>query len=116
MANTIDGKTLPVEIEKLLLRPDVSNNVARTFSSAITPLIERNVKETIHKTLVPAYMEATTALQQETVHEIMDQVAQIKKEISNWQTESMKGTHVSRMNELRCESTERLCSAVEPYS
>jgi len=86
-------QTLPVEIEKLLLRPDVSNNVARTFSSAITPLIERNVKETINKTLVPAYIEATTALQQETVQEIMDQVAHIKQDLTTWQNESMKSTH-----------------------
>ncbi|KAG9015018.1 hypothetical protein FRB94_007090 [Tulasnella sp. JGI-2019a] len=86
-------QTLPVEIEKLLLRPDVSNNVARTFSSAITPLIERNVKEMINKSLVPAYTEATSAMQQEIVQEVMGQVGQIKKEIATWQNESIKGTH-----------------------
>ncbi|KAG8865326.1 hypothetical protein FRB96_000216 [Tulasnella sp. 330] len=86
-------QTLPLEIEKLLLRPDVSNNVARTFSSAITPLIERNVKEMINKSLVPAYTEATSAMQQEIVQEVIGQVGQIKKDIAAWQNESLKGTH-----------------------
>jgi len=35
-------QTLPNEIERLLLRPDVSNHVARTFSTAVTPILERH--------------------------------------------------------------------------
>ena len=49
------NKTLPPEIERLLVRPDVSAHVARTFSQAVTPLVERHVKDAITHTLVPAY-------------------------------------------------------------
>lgn len=49
----------------------------------------------INKSLVPAYTEATSAMQQEIVQDVIGQVGQIKKEIAAWQNESLKGTHVS---------------------
>lgn len=59
-------------------------------------MIERDVKDMIHKTLVPAYNEVTTAMQQDVVQEVMGHIAQIKTEVSTWQSESVKATHVSR--------------------
>lgn len=87
-------QTLPLEIEKLLLRPDVSNNVARTFSSAITPTVERHVKETINLTLIPAYTQATDAMHQEISREIHAEILSLKKEIVTWQSDALKGTEV----------------------
>ncbi|KIO26110.1 hypothetical protein M407DRAFT_243825 [Tulasnella calospora MUT 4182] len=85
-------QTLPIEIEKLLLRPDVSNHVARTFSAAITPTVERHVKETINMTLIPAYTQATDAMHQEISREIHAEILSLKKEIVTWQSDALKGT------------------------
>ncbi|KAG8993259.1 hypothetical protein FRB90_000740 [Tulasnella sp. 427] len=85
-------QTLPLEIEKLLLRPDVSNNVARTFSAAITPAVERHVKETINLTLIPAYTQATDAMHQEISREMHAEILSLKKEVVTWQSDALKGT------------------------
>ncbi|KAG8981882.1 hypothetical protein FRC05_000024 [Tulasnella sp. 425] len=85
-------QTLPLEIEKLLLRPDVSNNVARTFSAAITPTVERHVKDTITMTLIPAYTQATDAMHQEISREIHAEILSLKKEVVTWQSDALKGT------------------------
>ena len=87
-------QTLPTEVERLLLRPDVSNHVARTFSTAITPLIERHVKDSITKTLIPAYTQASSVMQQELAREMQLEMSNIKKEVVSWQSETLKGTEV----------------------
>ncbi|EUC64992.1 WD40 repeat-containing nuclear protein, putative [Rhizoctonia solani AG-3 Rhs1AP] len=83
-------QTLPNEIERLLLRPDVSNHVARTFSQAVTPLIERHVKEAINTTLIPAYQQSNVAMHQELTHDIHSEILSLKKEIITWQGEALK--------------------------
>ncbi|CEL55215.1 hypothetical protein RSOLAG1IB_01223 [Rhizoctonia solani AG-1 IB] len=88
-------QTLPNEIERLLLRPDVSNHVARTFSQAVTPLIERHVKEAINVTLIPAYQQSTSAMHQELTHEIHSEILSLKKEIITWQGEALKGSEAT---------------------
>ncbi|KAG8820860.1 hypothetical protein FRC17_010001 [Serendipita sp. 399] len=85
------NQTLPNEIERLLLRPDVSNHVARTFSSAVTPLIERHVKDSITRTLIPAYQESTTEMYDHLYREINEEILNLKKEIVTWQSEALKG-------------------------
>ncbi|KAI0256476.1 hypothetical protein BJV78DRAFT_1164626 [Lactifluus subvellereus] len=82
---------LPSEIERLLLRPDVSNHVARTFSSAITPIIERHVKEAINKTLIPAYTAQSSSMHQELSREIHAEMLNIKKEVIAWQSDALRG-------------------------
>ena len=57
---TPSAQNLPNEIERLLLRPDVSNHIARTFSGAVTPLVEKHVKDAITKTLIPAYSQQSS--------------------------------------------------------
>ncbi|KAI0093935.1 hypothetical protein BDY19DRAFT_881333 [Irpex rosettiformis] len=84
-------QNLPTEIERLLLRPDVSNHIARTFSSAVTPLVEKQVKDTITKTLIPAYSQQSSGMHQELSHEIHSEVLNLKKEIITWQSEALRG-------------------------
>jgi len=85
------NKALPSEIERLLLRPDVSAHVARTFSSAITPVIERHVKEAIHQTLIPTYQQQSSTMHQELAREMQAEMLNIKKEVIAWQSEALRG-------------------------
>ena len=87
-------KALPNEIERLLLRPDVSSHVARTFSSAVTPIIERHVKEAINTTLIPAYIAQSSSMHQELSREIHAEMLNIKKEVISWQSEALRGQEV----------------------
>ncbi|EJT98340.1 hypothetical protein DACRYDRAFT_24399 [Dacryopinax primogenitus] len=91
--------TLPNEIEKLLLRPDVSNHIARTFSSAVTPLVEKNVKDTITRSLLPAYQQQTQIMQQALMHEIHTEILNVKKEIVGWQSDVLTDVQTT-MNSL----------------
>jgi hypothetical protein len=69
----------------------VSNHVARTFSSAVTPIIERHVKESITKTLIPAYLQESSGMHQELSREIHNEILNLKKEIVTWQSEALRG-------------------------
>jgi len=84
-------QTLPVEIERLLLRPDVSSHVARTFSSAVTPVIEKHVKDAITNTLIPAYTQISSSMHQELSREIHSEILNLKKEVITWQSEALRG-------------------------
>lgn len=88
-------QTLPVEIERLLLRPDVSSHVARTFSSAVTPVIEKHVKDVITNTLIPAYTQISSSMHQELSREIHGEILNLKKEVITWQSEALRGQEVS---------------------
>ncbi|KAI0064686.1 hypothetical protein BV25DRAFT_1799983 [Artomyces pyxidatus] len=85
------NQALPSEIERLLLRPDVSSHVARTFSSAITPVIERHVKDAISQTLIPAYTQQSSSMHQELSREMHTEMLNIKKEVIAWQSEALRG-------------------------
>jgi hypothetical protein len=82
-------------MERLLMRPDLSNHVARTFSSAVTPIIERHVKETITKTLIPAYAAESSAMHQEVSRELHTEILNLKKEVITWQSDALRGQEVS---------------------
>ncbi len=83
------SQTLPNEIERVLIRPEMANQVARAFSTMVTPAIERQVKETISKNLVP-----TSAMHQELSREIRSEMLSLKKEILTWQNETIRGQEV----------------------
>ncbi|EJD53266.1 hypothetical protein AURDEDRAFT_81612 [Auricularia subglabra TFB-10046 SS5] len=85
------AQTLPSEIERLLLRPDVANHVARSISLSVTPQVERHVKEAVTKTLIPAYMQQTEAMHQDLSRELHGEIVNVKKEIITWQGEALKG-------------------------
>ncbi|KDQ13159.1 hypothetical protein BOTBODRAFT_175764 [Botryobasidium botryosum FD-172 SS1] len=91
-------QTLPNEIERLLLRPDVSNHIARTLSSAVTPQVERHVKDAINKNLIPAYTQATTAMHQELSREIHAEILNLRKEVVTWQADAVKNTEAMVFN------------------
>ena len=88
-------QNLPNEIERLLLRPDVSNHIARTFSGAVTPAVEKHVKDAITKTLIPAYTQQSSTMHQELSREIHAEILNLKKEIITWQSEALRGQEVS---------------------
>ena len=88
---------MPVEIERLLLRPDVSSHVARTFSSAVTPVIEKHVKDAITNTLIPAYTQISSSMHQELSREIHGEILNLKKEVITWQSEALRGQEVSAL-------------------
>lgn len=88
------SQNLPNEIERLLLRPDVSNHIARTFSGAVTPIVEKHVKDAITKTLIPTYSQQSSQMHQELSREIHGEILNLKKEIITWQSEALRGQEV----------------------
>ncbi|KAJ3004568.1 hypothetical protein NUW54_g4756 [Trametes sanguinea] len=77
---------LPSEIERVLLRPEMATQVARVFSTTVTPVIERQVKETISKNMIPS-----SAMHQELSREIRSEMLTMKKEVLQWQNETIRG-------------------------
>lgn len=78
----------------MLLRPDVSSHVARTFSSTVTPLIERHVKDSINRVLIPSYQESTSEMYDQLYRVISEEILNLKKEIVTWQSDALKGQEV----------------------
>ncbi|KAH7914946.1 hypothetical protein BJ138DRAFT_1078241 [Hygrophoropsis aurantiaca] len=83
-------QSLPNEIEKLLLRPDVSNHFASILSSNLNPLIERYVKDSVSKTFIPAYSQQTSAMHQDILREMRAEILSVKKDSMTWQTEAAR--------------------------
>lgn len=95
------SQALPTEIERLLMRPDVSSHIARTFSGAVTPVIEKHVKDAISKTLIPAYSQQSAAMHQELSREMHSEILNLKKEIITWQSEALRGQEVRLQDDAR---------------
>ncbi|KAH7918211.1 hypothetical protein BV22DRAFT_1200056 [Leucogyrophana mollusca] len=83
-------QSLPNEIEKLLLRPDISNHFASMLSSNLNPLIERYVKDSVSKTFIPAYSQQTSAMHQDILREMRTEILSVKKDSMTWQTEAAR--------------------------
>ena len=77
----------------------MANHVARTFSAAVTPLVERHVKDAINKTLIPAYMQQSQTMQQDLSRELHAEILNVKKEIITWQSDALKNQDVSQNSE-----------------
>lgn len=82
--------SLPVEMEKLLLRPDISTHFASILSNNLNPLIERYVKESVSKTFLPAYSQQTSAMHQDILREMRTEILNVKKDSMTWQTEAAR--------------------------
>ncbi len=67
----------------------MANQVARAFSASVTPVIERQVKETISKNMVPS-----SAMHQEISREIRSEILNLKKDVLTWQNETLRGQEV----------------------
>ncbi|KAJ7074239.1 hypothetical protein C8F01DRAFT_1099751 [Mycena amicta] len=91
----IVNQSLPVEIEKLLLRADISAHFAHMLSANLTPLIDRHVKETVNKTLIPAFSQQTAAMHQELLRELRSDIHGIKTELTSWQSEAFRSQEAS---------------------
>ncbi|ESK88309.1 wd40 repeat-containing nuclear protein [Moniliophthora roreri MCA 2997] len=85
------GQSLPMEIEKLLLRPDVSAHFSHLLSNNLTTLIDRHIKDAVSKNLLPLYSQQSSAMHQEFMRELRNEIHGFKAEISNWQNDTMRG-------------------------
>ena len=106
-------QTLPGEIEKMLIKPEISGQLTRNITANLTPIVERYVKETISKTLIPAYQAQSSAMHQDLQREIRSEVMGLKKEILTWQTEALRTQEVSITGELLIHF--KLNNAIVPY-
>ncbi|KAJ7445739.1 hypothetical protein B0H11DRAFT_2086645 [Mycena galericulata] len=85
------SQSLPVEIEKLLLRPDISAHFAQILSSVLTPL----VKDTVTKSLLPAFSQQSSAMHQDLIREVRTEIHSFKTELTAWQGEAFRGQETS---------------------
>lgn len=51
------SQSIPAEIERVLLQPESSAQIARTFTSNAIPAIERQTEDIVSKTLLPTYTQ-----------------------------------------------------------
>ncbi|KAJ3889320.1 hypothetical protein GG344DRAFT_51895 [Lentinula edodes] len=93
------SQRIPVEMEKLLTRPDISGHYSHILSSQLTPMIERHLKEAVNKTFIPVYSQQTTAMHQELVRELKSELHSFKSEMNSWQNEMIR-TQESSIREL----------------
>jgi hypothetical protein len=84
-----------VEMEKLLLRPTISNHFANILSTALTPSIERHIKEVLTTTVFQIHSQQTTAMHQDLLRELRSEISNIKSEFGTWHSESMRSQEVS---------------------
>lgn len=82
-------QALPNEIERVLIRPEMATQVARAFSSNVMPVVERQIKESLAKNMVPQ-----TALHQELSREVRSEILNLKKEVLTWQSDALRGQEV----------------------
>jgi hypothetical protein len=87
-------QSLPSEIEKLLLRPDISNHFAGILSTNLNPLIERYIKDSVTKNIIPTYSQQTSAMHQDILREMRSEILNVKKDSMSWQTEAARSQEV----------------------
>jgi hypothetical protein len=61
----------------------------------VTPLIERHVKDSINRTLIPSYQQSTSEMYDQLYREINEEILNLRKEIVTWQSDALKGHEVS---------------------
>ncbi|PFH50051.1 hypothetical protein AMATHDRAFT_41111 [Amanita thiersii Skay4041] len=88
-------QTLPIELEKLLLRPDFASHFAHNLSTTLTPVIERHVKESIAKTFIPIYSQQSSAIHQELLREMRSELHNVKTELTAWHSEFSRSQETS---------------------
>ncbi|KAJ3997522.1 hypothetical protein F5050DRAFT_1399834 [Lentinula boryana] len=84
------SQRIPVEMEKLLTRPDISGHYSHILSSQLTPMIERHIKDAVSKTLIPLYSQQSSAMHQELVRELRNELHSFKSEMTSWQSEMIR--------------------------
>lgn len=81
---------MPPEIEKMFIKPELANRIALNMSNSLVPAIERHVKETVAKTLIPAFQAQSSVMHQDLSREIRSEITNLKKEMINWQSEAFR--------------------------
>ncbi|KAJ7197192.1 hypothetical protein GGX14DRAFT_471760 [Mycena pura] len=89
------NQSLPIQIEQLLLRPDISAHFAHMLSSNLTPLIDRHVKDTVNKNLIPAFSQQSSTMHQDLLRELRSEIHSIKAELTSWQGEAFRSQETS---------------------
>ncbi|KAH9854093.1 hypothetical protein C2E23DRAFT_82041 [Lenzites betulinus] len=77
--------SLPSEIERVLIRPEMATQVARAFSANVMPVIERQVKESLASNMSPQ-----SVMYQELSKEVRVDILNLKKEVLTWQNEALR--------------------------
>ncbi|KAF9567613.1 hypothetical protein CPC08DRAFT_740144 [Agrocybe pediades] len=85
------NRTLPTEMEKLLLRPNVSNHFANIITTTMTPAVERHIKEVLTTNFLQFHSQQTAAMHQELLREFRNEIASVKAELNNWHNEALRG-------------------------
>ncbi|KII88712.1 hypothetical protein PLICRDRAFT_110617 [Plicaturopsis crispa FD-325 SS-3] len=88
--STYIQQSLPIEIEKLLLRPDISAHFAHILSSNLTPLLDRHVKEAVHKSILPVLTQQSAQMHQELLREVRSEVLGVKNDMTSWQSDAFR--------------------------
>ncbi|KAJ3840135.1 hypothetical protein F5878DRAFT_614147 [Lentinula raphanica] len=89
------SQRIPAEMEKLLLRPDISGHFSHILSSQLTPMIERHVKEAVGKTMIPLYSQQSTNSHQELLRELRNELHLFKSETTTLQSEIIRNQESS---------------------
>ncbi|KXN90514.1 hypothetical protein AN958_04186 [Leucoagaricus sp. SymC.cos] len=92
-------QALPIEMEKLLFRPDVSSHLAHVLATNLNAVIERQVKDAIAKTFIPVYSQQASAMHQELIRELRGEIHGVKSELTAWQNEAFR-SHDAAIREL----------------
>ena len=97
-------------MEKLLLRPTLSNHFANLISSTLTPVIERQIKDLLGSNFYQYQSQQTSSLHQDLVREMRSEIAAIKSDLGNWHGENIRtqevivfgilGPHIRLLNKL----------------
>jgi len=84
-------------MEKLLTRPDISSHFSHLLSVNLVPLIERNVKDAIQKSLIPLYSQQSSAMHQDLIRDLRSEMHAFKSELTGWQSESLRSQEVGNV-------------------
>lgn len=82
-------------MEKLFLRPSISNHYASLITQAIMPVLERQVKDTLSATFSQIHSQHSSNLQQELMRELRTELSTIQSDLGSWHKEAMRSQDVS---------------------
>jgi len=61
----------------------------------LNPLIERYIKDSVAKNIIPTYSQQTSAMHQDILREMRAEILNVKKDSMTWQTEAARSQEVS---------------------
>lgn len=85
---------LPGEIEKVLLRPSISNHYASLLTQALMPILERQIKDTLSSVFLQFHAQHSANMQQEVMRELRNEMNVIKADLGSWHGEVLRSQEV----------------------